>query len=142
MPYLFDTDAISEVLRRPPSTTYVAWLAKVPRSEQYTSAVVIGELLKGAYRSGDPRHLEGISGHILPTITVLPYDIAVATAYGRIQGELAARGRALADADAMIAATAVYHGLTLVTGNLRHFERVPGLRVERVLAENRSDRPR
>jgi predicted nucleic acid-binding protein len=51
--FLFDTDAISEVLKRRPLPAYVAWLRTVPRVEQFTSAVVIGELFKGAYRSPD-----------------------------------------------------------------------------------------
>jgi tRNA(fMet)-specific endonuclease VapC len=43
----------------------------------------------------------------------------------------------LADADLQIAATAIYHGLELVTGNLRHFERIPNFRLSRVLAQAR-----
>ena len=46
-------------------------------------------------------------------------------------------GAPLADADLQIAAAAIYHGLELVTGNLRHFERVPGLVMNPVLAESR-----
>jgi len=142
LPYLFDTDAISEVLRRRPAPGFMAWLARIPRTEQYTSAVVVGELFEGAHRSTDPRHLEGITARILPAITVLPYDVAVARVYGAIQAGLAARGRTMADSDAMIAATAAHHGLSLVTRNLRHFERVAGLRVERILAETRGTRRR
>jgi len=74
---------------------------------------------------------------VLPAITVLPYDIAVAQVFGRVQAALGARGRALADADAMIAATAIHHGLALVSGNLRHYQRVDGLTIERVLVESR-----
>lgn len=44
MAFLFDTDAISEVLRRRPLPGYVRWLSGVPRAEQFTSAVVVGEL--------------------------------------------------------------------------------------------------
>lgn len=138
MAFLFDTDAISEVMRRRPLPAYVAWLASVPRSEQFTSAVVIGELFEGAFRTETPdRHLDRITRLVLPAITVLPYDAAVAERFGRIQGALAKSGKALADADAIIAATAVHHGLVLVTGNTRHFERVPGLRIETVLARAR-----
>jgi tRNA(fMet)-specific endonuclease VapC len=44
----------------------------------------------------------------------------------------------LADPDLQIAATAIQHDLDLVTGNVKHFERVPGLRLELVLARGRS----
>jgi predicted nucleic acid-binding protein len=49
----FDTDAISELSRPRPASTYVKWIMKVAREEQFTSAVVIGELYKGAHRSQD-----------------------------------------------------------------------------------------
>lgn len=106
----------------------------VPRAEQFTSAVVVGELYKGAFRSPDPRrHLGNIETRILPAVTVLPYDAAVARVFGEIQAGLARQGRGLADADLQIAATAIYHGLHLVSGNLRHFERIPGIRIEPAL---------
>jgi predicted nucleic acid-binding protein len=130
MPYLFDTDALSEPLRRRPSRSYVDWLASVPREDQFTSAVCIGEMFKGAYRVTDPgRHLINIESRVLPAVTVLPYDVAVARVYGAIEAALAGEGRGLADADLQIAATAIHHGLDLVTGNVRHFARVPGLRL-------------
>jgi predicted nucleic acid-binding protein len=138
MAYLFDTDAISEVLRPRPASSYLRWLSQVPRAEQFTSAVVIGELYKGAYASPNrERHLENIGKLVLPAVTVLAYDVAAARVFGEIQAKLSARGRTLADADLQIAATAVLHGLEVVTGNLRHFLRIPGVRVHRALAEAR-----
>ncbi len=138
MAFLFDTDAISEVLRRRPAPGYLRWLVSVSRSEQFTSAVVIGELYKGAFRSPDrERHLQNIATKVLPALTVLPYDVAVARVFGEIQAGLAREGRGLADADLQIAATAIHHGLDLVTGNVRHFRRIPGIRIEPVLDEAR-----
>jgi predicted nucleic acid-binding protein len=59
--YLFDTDAISELLKPRPAAGYVKWLAAIPREEQFTSAVVVGELYKGAFRSSAvARHLENL----------------------------------------------------------------------------------
>jgi len=138
MPYLFDTDAISELLRPRPLPRYVEWLRSVPREEQFTSAVTVGELYKGAYRSSArERHLENIERRVLPAVTVLPYDTATARVFGRVRASLESAGTLLADADLQIAATALHHGLELVTGNLRHFERVPGLVINRILAEAR-----
>lgn len=140
MAFLFDTDAISELYKKRPSPHYLSWLGTVPRSEQFTSAVSVGELFRGAFRSPDTaRHLANIDTHILPAITVLPYDVAVARVYGQIQAELADAGKPLADADLQIAATALHHGLELVTGNLRHFERIPGIRIHRALADARAE---
>ena len=138
MAFLFDTDAISEILRRRPQPSYVRWLEAIPRDEQFASAVSVGELYKGAYRSANPEfHLGRIDSKILPAVTVLPYDAAVARSYGEIEAHIHRRGTPLADADLQIAATALHHGLELVTGNIRHFERVPGLAIARALADSR-----
>jgi len=139
VPYLFDTDAISEVLRSRPLPGYVEWLETVPRDQQFTSAVAVGELYKGAFRSSDRnRHLENIEERVLPAVTVLPYDTGVARVFGQIRAHLEQTGQILPDADLQIAATALYHGLQLVTGNLRHFERVPELEIASVLDDARS----
>jgi predicted nucleic acid-binding protein len=139
MAYLFDTDAVSELLKKQPARGYVRWLSVIPREEQFTSAIVVGELFRGAFRSdARERHLSNIETKVLPALTVLPYDTAVARHYGEIQAGLALRGVPLADADLQIAATAIRHGLELVTGNLRHFRRIPDLRVHSVLADQRA----
>ena len=140
MAYLFDTDALSEVLRPKPAAAYLRWLRTVPRAEQFTSAVVIGELYSGAFRSRDfARHLENIEQRVRPAISVLPYDAITARIYGRLRAHLEGGGKRLADADLQIAATALQHDLELITGNLRHFDRVPDLVIGRVLAEARHD---
>jgi predicted nucleic acid-binding protein len=139
MAYLFDTDAISELLKPRPAVGYVRWLAAIPREEQFTSAVVVGELFKGAFRSSAvARHLGNVEKRVLPAVTVLSYDVAAARVYGQIRAHLEATGRPLADADLQIAATALHHDLELVTGNLKHFRRVPGLRLSRALADARA----
>ena len=139
MAFLFDTDALSEVLKKRPAPAYLRWLRTIPREEQFTSAVVLAELFKGAYRSDRALfHVEKIETRVLPAVTVLPFDVAVARVYGRVEAALRKGGEPLADADLQIAATALHHGLTLVTGNVRHFERVPGLVLERAFALHRT----
>lgn len=139
MAYLFDTDAISELLKPRPAPGYVRWLAAVPREEQFTSAVVVGELYKGAFRSpAVARHLENIEKRVLPAVTVLSYDVAAARVYGQVRARLESAGRPLADADLQIAATALLHGLELVTGNVKHFKPVAGLKISPALAAARA----
>jgi predicted nucleic acid-binding protein len=138
MAYLFDTDAISEVLRPRPAALYLQWLRRIPKDEQFTSAVAVGELYQGAFRSpAVERHLQNLEDRVLPSLTVLPYDVATARVYGEIRARLESVGKPLADADLQIAATALRHDLELVTGNVRHFRRVPGLRLESILADSR-----
>jgi tRNA(fMet)-specific endonuclease VapC len=138
MPYLFDTDAISETFKRRPAAEYLRWLGSIPRAEQFASAVTIGELYRGAFRSPHrERHLRNIDERVLAAVTVLPYDQEVARVYGEVAAALEDQGRRLADADMQIAATALHHDLGLVTGNVRHFDRVPGLKINRILAGTR-----
>jgi predicted nucleic acid-binding protein len=138
MSYLFDTDAISEVLRPKPVPAYLHWLMSVHRADQFTSAVVVGELYKGAFGSAHTaRHLDNIEKRILPALTVLPYEVSTARVFGQLQAHLAAEGRVITDADLQIAATAIRHDLELVTGNLRHFNRVPGLKINTIFARGR-----
>lgn len=137
--YLFDTDAISELLRPRPLQPYLDWLRTIPRDTQFTSAVTVGELFKGAYRSAaKERHLKNIEDRILPAATTLPYDVSTARVFGQIRADLERSGNILPDADLQIAATALYHDLELVTGNLRHFLRIPDLRVNHILADSRT----
>ena len=138
MAFLFDTDAISELLRPRPAIGYIKWLMNVSREEQFTSAVVIGELYKGAYRSQTPeKHLTNIEQRILPAVTVLPFDISIAKIFGKIRAHLEETGTILPDADVQIAATAIGHKLELVTGNLRHFTRISDLKLNHILADSR-----
>jgi predicted nucleic acid-binding protein len=137
--YLFDTDAVSEVLRPKPLPRFLEWLRRIPREDQYISAVTVGELYHGAYRSAArDRHLANIEERVLPAVTVLPYDASVARIFGELRADLARAGTRLDDADLQIASTALHHGLELVTGNVRHFSRVPGLGVNSALADARS----
>jgi predicted nucleic acid-binding protein len=139
MAYLFDTDAISELLRPRPLQPYVEWLKTIPRDAQFTSAVTVGELFKGAFRSAaKERHLINIEERVLPAVTILPFDLSTARVFGMIRAELEMAGNILPDADLQIAATAIYHDLELVTGNIRHFQRIPNLRLTHILADSRA----
>jgi predicted nucleic acid-binding protein len=93
--FLFDTDAISETLRPRPDPAYIAWLGTVARDDQFTSAVTVGELFYGAYRTAaGGRHVAMIEDRVLPAVTVLPFDAAVAQVYGRLAAALADQGTA------------------------------------------------
>lgn len=140
MAYLFDTDAISELLRPRPLQPYLDWLRSIPREDQFTSAVTVGELFKGAYRSSArERHLKNVEDRVLPAVTALPFDVSVARVFGKARAHLEQTGNILPDADLQIAATALYHDLELITKNVRHFARIPDLRINRILADSRAD---
>ena len=132
--YSFDTDVLSAVLRRDPQLALVRRLARVPPTEQTTTAIAVGELVYGAARRASPALTRGVRELVESALTILPFDRLAAEGYGELRAELERAGRRLAEPDLRIAAIARSRGLTLATGNVRHFERVPGLSVENWLA--------
>jgi tRNA(fMet)-specific endonuclease VapC len=138
--YLLDTDILSNLLRRSPSSPLLVRLAGIPAEQQFTSAVNFGELVYGARRieagGGSTRLLSRLEHLVSVHLPVLPFDSIAARRYGEIRAELERLGTPIGDADLRIAAIAMARGLTVVTGNVRHFRRVPGLAVENWLEED------
>lgn len=129
--YLFDTDTISNLLSKRPSPKLKRRLKRVPPEQQFTSTITVAELYSGVYKSPRPQEFRRrLEREVLPRVRVVPFDRRAAETYGRVRAELERAGKPLADPDLMIAAIALSRGLTVVTGNVRHFARVPGLTVE------------
>lgn len=128
MSFLFDTNALSEAFRRRPNPGFTGWLRELPADRQFTSSVVVAELYVAAYRaSGSEKWLRRIRESILPLVKVIHFDLDCARVCGRIQASLMDRGVPIDSADVLIAATALRYRLTLVTANVRHHDRIPGL---------------
>jgi predicted nucleic acid-binding protein len=130
--YLLDTDILSNLLRRAPSTTLVTKLASIPPEQQFTSSITLGELVYGAYRLQERAGalLQRLDETLLPNLPILPFDASAARRYGEVRAELERRGTPMGDADLRIASIALTLDLTVVTANVRHFQKVPGLAVE------------
>ena len=129
--YLLDTDVLSQVLTPSPLPGLIARLAVVPSEQQFTSAITVGEMVYGAYRSPRREHfLRQLEERVWPNVRVLSFNRSAGETYGRLRAELEQAGTPLAEPDLRIAAIALPPDLTVVTGNVRHFARVPGLRVE------------
>ena len=130
--YLLDTDILSNIVKRTPSTALVAKLALVPQEAQFTSSITLGEMVYGAYKLQTHTHLllDRLEKALLPNLPVLPFDGDAARRYGEVRAELERQGTPLGEADLRIGAIALSRGLTVVTGNIRHFQLIPGLSVE------------
>lgn len=126
---VLDTDVISDLMRSRPSPRLLRRLGAVSVAEQATTAVTIGEIAYGARRA-ERLDLYERAVELLAEVRVLPFDRAAAESYGSIRVALEREGRRLPDPDLRIAATALAHDATLITGNVRHFERVPDLACE------------
>ena len=117
-------------------------LLAVPSPELFTSSVCIGELYYGAAKSQLKSQLKSELKSERPTdrktevnrlrdaLQVIPLGSVETERFGELKASLERRGERLADADLMIAATALTHNLIAVTHNLRHFGRIDGLQVE------------
>lgn len=132
MTYLFDTDILSNLLRRAPATALLRRLAGTPPDEQATTSITLGELLYGARRLGDRADalVERIEGTLVPNLAVLPFDGQAARTYGELRATLERRGTPIGDADMRIASIALARGMVVVTANTRHFARVGDLEVQ------------
>ena len=133
--YCFDTDVLSAVIRRDPPLHLIRRLARTPATEQCTTVITVGELVYGIERRGSPGLAARVNDLIASAGAILAFDEIAARHYGEIRAELERAGRRLAEPDLRIATIALANDATLVTGNLRHFARVPGLRVENWLVD-------
>jgi predicted nucleic acid-binding protein len=100
----------------------------------FISSVTASELLVGVHRAINPvvRTRRSVRTEAsLVYFGILPIAISTARVRARIAAELSARGTPIGQNDLWIAASAVTHGLAISTLNVREFQRVPGLTVER-----------
>jgi predicted nucleic acid-binding protein len=133
--YLFDTDVLSHLAKKRRPKSLMTRLARTPLASQFTSAVNAAEIYHGIFRMTDRDGLQDgllrfFDERVFPRVSILPFDTDCAPVYGRIKAALERKGRPRFEPDLQIAAIALAHRLTVVTGNVRHFAGIPGLRVE------------
>jgi predicted nucleic acid-binding protein len=129
--YLFDTDTLSNVVKRRPSEQLLLRLRDLPRGLQYTTSINIGEIYYGACRTQQrDQIITAFEIHVFPNITILPFDKKSGKTFGRLKAALEKQGIGCSEPDLRIAAITIQHDLILITGNVKHFNDIPGLNVE------------
>jgi predicted nucleic acid-binding protein len=129
--YLFDTDVMSRAVKAAPPKALIERLSRIPRALQFTTSINAAEIYYGACRTARRDELiRAFEEFVLSRLTVLPFDLESAPVFGRLKASLEKRGLPRSEPDLRIAAIALQHGLTIVTGNVRHFSDIPGLAVE------------
>ena len=123
--FLLDTDVLSTLRRRGRNPQIVRWVETQRTANLYISVIAVGEIERGItqqQRHNPPfaRDLSLWLDRILALYSdrILPVDVATARRWGQLSAHIGHDS-----ADLLIAATALERGLTVVTRNLRHFER-------------------
>ncbi|HEY3948409.1 type II toxin-antitoxin system VapC family toxin [Phenylobacterium sp.] len=128
MPYLLDTNILSDLVRNPHGMV-AARIAEVGEGAVCASVIVAAELRFGAEKKGSPR-LSAQLERVLSAVQILPFEEPADRAYAKLRAELEAAGAPIAGNDMLIAAHALSADCVLVTDNEREFRRVAGLKVE------------
>jgi predicted nucleic acid-binding protein len=123
--YLIDTNVLSETRKRQPAAGVVGWIAATPPDRMHVSVLTLGEIEQGIARirgRGDRQQAAALERWLRDVETgfadrVLPVTLPIAAAWGRQQ-----YAQPLPAIDALIAATARVHGMTMVTRNAKDFE--------------------
>jgi tRNA(fMet)-specific endonuclease VapC len=125
--YMLDTDTVSFALRG--HGRVAARLLQHRPSEICISSITLAELRFGAERKRS-RRLHRIIDTFIDSVTVLPFDQLAANRFAPVAVALERRGEPIGTFDTQIAAQALSLGVTLVTNNAKHFQRVAGLKTE------------
>jgi toxin FitB len=128
MSFLLDTNVVSEWTKPRPNSGVIEWLDQVDEDEVFLSVVTFAELRHGIERlpaSARRKRLDEWLRSELPTRfegRIAPVDGPIADEWGRLVARRETAGRPIQAMDALIAATAQVHDLTLVTRNVSDFK--------------------
>jgi tRNA(fMet)-specific endonuclease VapC len=121
---LLDTDICSEILRGRNVMVLQRMMEYVAVHDRLTiSALTVVEIAKGLVKANRAEQLKAVDG-FFDGVEVVSLDRPCARLAGEILGRLEQSGATIGRIDPMIAAIAIIHGLTLVTGNTAHYERI------------------
>ena len=126
MPFLLDTNALSEFLKKDPNQSVIRWFSQNEDSDQFLSVISIGEIQKGISRSPSSRRRSELQKWLEELIVryderILPFDLNVARRWAEMLVRLEKKGRKPPILDGQMAATALEYDLTVVTRNVVDF---------------------
>ena len=123
MTYLVDANILSEPTKHRPDAKVVAWLS-ANEKDFVVDSVILGEIALGIFvlpRGRKRAQLERWFEALADRIDCLAWDAAISRRWAQLVADLRKKGQPLPVLDSMIAATALAHGLTVATHNVRDF---------------------
>lgn len=126
--YLLDTNIVSDLIRNPQGKA-ARQVVRVGEGNLCTSIIVAAELRYGCAKRGSKRLLEAVED-LLGEIDVLAFDSPADMIYAEIRSQVEATGKPIGANDLLIAAHALAVDAVVVTGNVREFRRVQGLKAQ------------
>lgn len=130
---LLDTDILSAVMRQQPAALARARAYLAVHRRFAFSVITRYEILRGLHAKCASAQLAAFDRLSRESI-VLPITDAIVVRAATLYADLHRRGALIGDADILIAATSLEHGLTVVTNNERHYSRIAGIQIENWLA--------
>jgi predicted nucleic acid-binding protein len=127
--FLLDTNVVSDLRKTRPNPGLTGWVASVDERSLYLSVLTIAELRRGITIQTDAKKRRALEtwvvSELIPRFSgqTLVFDLDVAQLWGRIEGQARLGTGKLPVIDSQLAATALHHGLTLVTNNEKDFSR-------------------
>jgi tRNA(fMet)-specific endonuclease VapC len=129
MKVLLDTTICVYLIKNNPPAVRERFKGFVP-GDIAVSSITVAELQYGVEKSAaGEKNARALEVFLLP-LEIVPFELPSALVYGKIRAELERQGKPIGGMDMLIAAQAIAHGLTLVTHNLKEFQRISGLRCE------------
>lgn len=129
MKYMLDTNICVYAIKNKPENVSKC-IKKHDPDEICISTIVFAELEHGVAKSVCKEKNERNLNKFLKVFKILPFDMKAAVEYGKICAYLQSQGTPIGTMDMLIAAHALSESLTIVTNNVREFERVPNLMIE------------
>ena len=130
MSFLLDTNVISEWIKPKPDQNVISWLAEVDEDRVFISVIAFAEVRQGVELLAGGRRRERLADWLAEELPerfqgrILVIDQHIAETWGVMMARGQQAGQTLGSMDAFVAATAEAHGLTLVTRNVKDFDRL------------------
>ncbi len=124
--YLVDSDVLINFLKGEKEA--VKTIRKLQNQPLYISIISVGEILEGLFETKNKKKLTSFK-ELLKTVTIINVDLPIIEKFAFIRKSLRQKGLLIDNFDLLIASTCLTHDLILITMNVSHFKRIPGLKI-------------